>query len=157
MNMSFQGRSGAAVHIRVIETATAPNGAGLRSSSEFGMIRIVLIAFVAAAGLAVATPASADGPRTGFRSGAWNAGVELAPRHWRWRGVHPIRIRQTVRQWGCFPISPVSRHGWRYVVNAACQTGERVQLTFSARSGRLLSERVIGRDRFPRRGRHGRG
>lgn len=124
------------------------------------MIKTAAIATLIAAGIALAQPAQAGQAR------AWNNGfdIQIGNTHLKFtRGaaerrhgrVSPRQIRRTVRHWGCYDISPVNRFRGRYRVTATCAYGERVRMVFSARSGRLLRERVIGFDRFSR-GRRGR-
>jgi len=121
------------------------------------MFKTALIGTLVAAGIAAAAPAQADTIRFGIRFGQVHHDDTDG---WRFDrhpgGVTAWHIRRTVRNRGCNEISPVNRSGGRYRVTATCTYGERVVLTFSARSGPLPSERVIGFDRVPR-GRRERG
>ena len=120
------------------------------------MIKAALVGALVITGLTLTAPAPAQAGNAGFgvQFGQGQNGPAFDVHYKRYRkGVSPRQIRRTVRRFGCYNISPVRRVGKRYKVRATCDYGTRVKMVFSARSGRLLRERVIGyeRKRYPRR------
>lgn len=115
-------------------------------------MKTTIVGALMAVGMAVASPSQAADARYGvqFGNGQIQAHVNVDYRPHR-RGVSKRFIRRQVRHFGCYNISRVKRHHRRYKVSATCDYGTRVRMTFSARSGRLLREHVIGYDRHPRR------
>ncbi|VAW15276.1 hypothetical protein MNBD_ALPHA09-93 [hydrothermal vent metagenome] len=122
------------------------------------MIKAALLGALITTGLALAVPAPAQAGNAGFGvqfgQGLGGPSIDIHFRRYR-QGVGPRQIRRTVRRYGCYNISPVRRVGKRYKVVATCDNGTRVKMVFSARSGRLLRERIIGYERRGQRHRWG--
>lgn len=119
------------------------------------MYKSALIGAFIVTGLAFASAAPAQAKHAKFSiqisSGYHNPVINVPSkpfykRHYKRQriGVSKRQIRRTVRNYGCYNISKIRRINWRYKVKATCDYNERVKMVFSARSGRLISEQVIG-------------
>ena len=127
-------------------------------------MKSTIVGTLVAIGMAISSPSQAADleSRYGVQFGNGQSGVHLnVDFRGHRRGVSKRFIRRQVRHFGCYDISRVKRHHRRFKVKATCDYGTRVRMIFSARSGRLLRENIIGYDRHQRRNhrqyRHWRG
>ncbi|MFV2092730.1 MAG: hypothetical protein ACC634_06565 [Hyphomicrobiales bacterium] len=111
------------------------------------MFKSAIFGALIVTGLTIAAAAPAQARHANFsvqfNTGYTSPNVNVRSNGYR-SGVSPRQIRRTVRNYGCYDISRVRRDYDRYKVKATCDYGQRVKMVFSARSGRLLRERVIG-------------
>lgn len=111
------------------------------------MFKSAIFGALIVTGLTIAAAAPAQAGHSNFSiqfsAGTYGPIVNIHSNRDRYR-VGPRQIRRTVRSYGCYKISKVRRVYDRYKVKASCGYGQRVKMVFSAWSGELLRERVIG-------------